>query len=333
MKGAFVGNAGLIRDVYAQQQRDELSTLLAMDTERVLTKEDVLASPELTADTEYLFSTWGMPIFSEEEIRRCFPKVKALFYAAGTVQSFARPFLNCGIRIFSAWTANAVPVAEYATAQILLANKGYFATSRLYSAKQYKLAKQTVEQFPGNYGCRVGLLGAGSIGSLVAEMLRSNVVEVLVFDPFLSDERAEALGVRKAGLEEIFSTCQTISNHLANNEQTVGILNGALFDKMKETATFINTGRGAQVVEDDLCDALQARPLATAVLDVTWPEPVEEDSRLYSMDNVVLTPHIAGSSGDEVHRMAAYMIAEYRAVAADAPTQYEVSMKMLETMA
>ena len=330
MKSAFIGKAEIIDKVYTAAQREELCALTG--AREVLTKEAVLADPAKTADTEYLFSTWTMPAFTEEEISRCFPSLRAVFYAAGSVQGFARPFLSRGVRVFSAWAANAVPVAEYAAAQILLANKGYFATSRLCRG-DYGEARREFERFPGNYGCRVGILGAGMIGTRVIEILRQNRLEILVFDPFLAEERAAALGVKKTTLEEIFSTCQTISNHLANNAQTVGMLNGRLFSLMSGTATFINTGRGAQVVEDDLCDALEKRPLATAVLDVTWPEPPAAGHRFYTLPNVVLTPHIAGSAGDEVHRMAAYMIEEYRAAAAGEAAHYEVTEAMLRTMA
>jgi len=332
MTSAYIGREDTVRQVYTQKQRQQLRELTGADPETVLTKEAVLADPSRTAGTEYLFSTWGMPAFTEEELARCFPALKAVFYAAGSVQEFARPFLSRGVKVFSAWAANAVPVAEYAAAQILLANKGYFASSRLCKS-DYSSARAVFERFPGNYGCRVGILGAGMIGSRVIELLQGRVLEILVFDPFLPEERAAALGARKTNLEEIFSTCQTISNHLANNPQTVGMLNGALFERMGDTVTFLNTGRGAQVAEADLCDALEKRPLATAVLDVTWPEPPAADSRLSTLPNVVLTPHIAGSAGDEVHRMAACMIDEYRAYAAGEDTRYEVSLAMLRTMA
>ena len=72
-------------------------------------------------DVEVVFSTWGMPAMTEAEIRECFPALKAVFYGAGSVQNFARPFLNAGVRVYSAWQANAVPVVQYAFAQILLA--------------------------------------------------------------------------------------------------------------------------------------------------------------------------------------------------------------------
>ena len=97
--------------------------------------------------------------------------------------------------------------------------------------------------------------------------------------------------------------------------------------------TFLNTGRGAQVVEEDLARVLKDRPDLTAVLDVTYPEPPVEGHAFYQLPNCVLTPHIAGSSGDEVHRMAEYMAREYQKYVSGEPCAYEVTHKMLETMA
>jgi phosphoglycerate dehydrogenase-like enzyme len=120
---------------------------------------------------------------------------------------------------------------------------------------------------------------------------------------------------------------------MADKEETRGILNKALFETMPPYATFINTGRGAQVAEQDLCDVLSARSDLTAILDVTFPEPPEADSPLYTVPNVFLTPHIAGSLGNEVHRMAEYMYEEYKAFDAGQPTRYGVTIPMLATMA
>lgn len=332
MRSAFIGNKDTIERVYPLEIRQALALEAGLDLETVLSKEDLLCHPERTAHTEFLFSTWGMPSFTEAEIAACFPRAKALYYAAGSVQSFARPFLRRGIRVFSAWAANAVPVAEYAAAQILLANKGYFVAARLCAA-DYEEAHRIFASFPGNYGCRVGILGAGMIGSLVIDYLRRNHLDILVFDPFLSDEKAASMGVRKTSLKEIFSSCQTISNHLANNDQTVHMLDGRLFSLMGDTVTFLNTGRGQQVVEPDLCEALRQRPLATAVLDVTHPEPPQADHPFRTLPNVILTPHIAGSSGNEVHRMAVYMREEFLHTKSGLLPRWEVTEEMLLTMA
>ena len=187
--------------------------------------------------------------------------------------------------------------------------------------------------YPGNYGENVGIIGVGMIGSQVAERLKGYKLNVLAFDPFLSDEKAERLGIRKASLDEIFSTCRVISNHMANNEQTKGMLDYKYFSQMMPYSTFINTGRGAQVVEDDLVRVLTDRPDVTAILDVTYPEPPAEGHAFYSLPNCFLTPHIAGSLVNETHRMAEYIIEEYERFVSGETCLYEVSEKMLETMA
>ena len=321
-----------IVDVYPVDLIERLRQQAGLDQE-IYSRGEILAEPERFADVEFLFSTWGMPSMTAEEIALCFPSLKCVFYAAGTVQKFARPFLEKGVKVFSAWAANAVPVAEYAVAQIILANKGFYATSRIAKTGDHSAAKKLAKCYLGNYGEQVGLLGAGMIGSLVAEMLKAYRLEVLVFDPFLSDEKAERLNVKKTSLEEIFSACRVVSNHLANNAQTVGMLDGKLFLQMMPYATFINTGRGAQVVEEDLVSTLRARNDLTAVLDVTDPEPPVEGHPFYSLPNCILTPHIAGSMGNETHRMAEYMAEEWERYTKGEPTRYEVTEAMLATMA
>lgn len=315
--------------VWAPETKTELEKLF--DLSVLYSKKELLAL-DFKSEISYIFSTWGMPEFSVEEVKSM-RSLECVFYAAGTVQGFAHEFISNGVRVFSAWAANAVPVAEYAVSQILLANKGYFGSSVLAKKGLRNEAAEHFGKFRGNYGQKVGLLGAGMIGKLVIKMLKNYKLEILVFDPFLPDEKATELGVKKVSLEEIFSECVVVSNHLANNPQTVGILNYRLFSQMPDNGVFINTGRGAQVVEDDLCRALSEKPSRFAVLDVTFPEPPETGHKFYSLENVILTPHIAGSSGDETHRMAEYMLDEYRAYSDGKETKYEVTMKMLETMA
>lgn len=329
MKSIFLCNKkNSVEKVYAESF-DKLPDV----DKKVYTSAEVIAEPEKFAEVEYVFSTWGMPSMSEEEIKKCFPSLKCVFYAAGSVQAFARPFLACGVKVFSAWAANAVPVVEYTLAQIILANKGFFAHSREMKKGNREAGKVMKAAYPGNYGENVGIIGVGMIGSQVAERLQSYRLNVLAFDPFLSDERAKSLGIKKASLEEIFSTCRVVTNHMANNEQTKGMLDYKYFSKMLPYSTFINTGRGAQVVEDDLVRVLEERPDVTAILDVTYPEPPAEGHAFYSLPGCFLTPHIAGSLVNETHRMAEYIIEEYERYINGEQCRYEVNLKMLETMA
>ncbi len=318
--------------VFDEQTRVSLGKLTKID-QRIYTKADVLSAPQVFSEVEYIFSSWGMPELTEEQIKLCFPALRCVFYGAGTVQSFAHPFLSLGVKVFSAWAANAVPVAEMTVAQIILANKGYFLTSRIFRADGKRAARAAFDKCRGNYGETVGIIGAGMIGKLVIEMLKSYNLNVIVYDPFLSDSKANELGVEKCPLDELFERAFVVSNHLANNAETKGILKYQHFSLMRENAVFINTGRGAQVIEDDLVRALRERPDLTALLDVTYPEPPIDGHPFYSLPNCILTPHIAGSAGDEVARMGKYMLDEFKAYMSGRQCKYEVTEKMLETMA
>lgn len=318
-----------MKQIYLCEKKENVNKVYGV-ADTVYTKADVTCNPAAFQDTEYVFSTWGMPVFAAEEIRRCLPRLKAVFYGAGTVQAFARPFLECGVRVFSAWAANAVPVAEYTVAAIVLANKGFYKVMRYTDRAK---AREVCNSYSGNYNVKVGLIGAGMIGKLVIRMLKDYDLELLVFDPFLPEETAQELGVKKVSLETLFEECLVVSNHLANNAETRGMLNGALFERLPPFATFLNTGRGAQVVEKDLIATLKAREDLTALLDVTYPEPPEEGSELYSLKNCILTPHIAGSAGHEVRRMGRFMEEEYARLIQNEPCRWEVTEKMLQTMA
>jgi len=295
---------------------------------------DTIYTPDtVPAEAEYIFSTWGMPAMTEAQIAEKLPNLKAVFYGAGSVQHFARPFLARGIAVYSAWAANAVPVAETTVAEIILANKGFYQTTRVFKEQGKPAATALLANYPGSYGNKIGILGFGMIGSLVAKMLQNYTLEAMVYDPFVSDEKLAACGARRAELDEIFASCDVITNHIANIPATVGMLTYDHFSKMKPYATFLNTGRGAQLIEADLVRALTEVPTRTAVLDVTHPEPPEEGHPFYTMPNVILSPHLAGSHQRAIARMGAYMAEECARVLSGEAPKWQVTEKMLETMA
>lgn len=333
-KAVFAGEKdwNTVNRVYDEKVREKLKEKLYF-FESMVTYQNFKEYKAELESVEYIFSTWGMPAFKESEIMEYFPSLKAVFYAAGSVQGFARPFLSCGVKVFCAAASNAVPVAEFTAAQILLAGKGYFQGVMKFKKKGHREASDYCRNFPGNYGTKIGILGAGRIGQGVIELLKPRNLEILVYDPFLSPEIATQLGVTLSGLKQIFSECHIVSNHLANNSETQGMLNYSLFSCMPDYAAFINTGRGAQVVEADLIRALKEKPGRTALLDVTFPEPPEEGNEFYSLDNVFLTPHIAGSMGNETARMGHCMYEEFMAFSEGRTTGNEVTLAMLKTMA
>jgi phosphoglycerate dehydrogenase-like enzyme len=279
------------------------------------TKKDVLSNPSQFKNTSFIFSTWYMPIFSENELKEYLPALKAVFYAAGTVKYFANPFFNRGVRVFSSAMANAIPVAEFVTAQILLANKGYFQAQKEYKKPFWRISfnksRNYTLQKNGNYNAKIGIIGCGAIGERVVDFLKPYKLDISVYDPFLSDKRIQELGVKRADLAGIFTNSDVISNHLPDIVETKGIINGKLLSLMKANATFINTGRGAQVIENDLAKTMRNKPNACALLDVTNREPVWPWSPLIWRKNVFMTPHIAGSLSNENDRMVEYMLTAY----------------------
>jgi phosphoglycerate dehydrogenase-like enzyme len=331
LKAALVGdNPALIDRVYGQGRRARLATLVDLHPEVVtgaMLREGVAA----VRDVDVWFSTWGFPQIDAATLA-AYPKVQAVFYAAGSVRAFAPPLLARGITLVSAWGANAVPVAEFTLAQILLSCKGYFRNSRECRVPECRRTGQ-VYSGPGVFGEAVALLGAGMIGRKVIELLKPFTLQILVFDPFLSPAQAGELGVEQVSLDEAFARGFVVSNHLANLPETRGMLTGAHFAAMRPHATFINTGRGATVDERALTRVLTERPDLTALLDVTDPEPPPADSPLYRLPNVQLSSHIAGSLGDEVVRMADYCLEEFLAWQDGRPLRYAVSEAMLATMA
>jgi phosphoglycerate dehydrogenase-like enzyme len=324
----FFGDRGVIQAVYAQGRREAVAGMTNLCPD-IIDLDSFDRFADFLRTVEIIFSTWGMPLLTPARLDQL-PALKAVFYAAGTVRGFAGPLLERGITVVSAWQANAVPVAEFTQAQILLAAKGYFRNTRAFRAPA---AFQTAFRGRGNFGEKIALLGAGAIGRKLIDLLRPFNLRLLVFDPFLPPDEAAELDVRKVSLEEAFAEAYVVSNHLADLPETRNMLHRALFERMRRDATFINTGRGWTVDEEAMLEVLALRPDLTALIDVTQVEPPREGSLFYSLPNVHLSTHIAGSIEDERVRLADYCIQDFRAWRRGEPLRYRVSMEMMKTMA
>jgi phosphoglycerate dehydrogenase-like enzyme len=282
------------------------------------------------SEVEVIFASWGMPRLSDEQLGRL-PALAAVFYAGGSVRSFAQPLVEHHVVVVSAWAVNAIATMQLALAQVLLTCRGYFRSVRRYAeSKDAALAKSFHRAGVG--GEVIGVIGMGWVGRRLTAELRQLGFRVLTSDPFLSDERAHELGVEKVGLEELFRRSYIVSNHIPDLPATKQLLGASLFESMRDGATFINTGGGAQVVESHLVRVLKARPDLTALLDVTEPEPPLATSALWSLPNVVLSPRIGGSVGDEATRLADLVLEEFHAWETGNPLRYQVTREVLETM-
>lgn len=296
----------------------------------VVNNDNYLLYKEELKEVEYIFSTWNMIEFTSEQIKEFLPNLKGIFYAAGSVQHFARPFLENNIKVFSGWGANALPVADFILSQMILASKGYFQNIYKYRNQNRKVAIDHFKQYKGMKNIKIGLLGGGMISRRVIELLQSHDVKIYLHSSAAPESYYERYDIKKANLEEIFSECDIVSNSLPNKDNNKNILNYELFSKMKSYTTFINTGRAAQVDSDGLIKALNEDLSITALLDVEEPEL---NSPLLTMENIFVSTHIAGSSGNETQRMGEFMFNEAQHFILGEDCIFEVTLKKLETMA
>lgn len=295
-----------------------------------LTGGEARRRPDLLAEVEVIFSGWGAPRMDAAFLSLA-PKLKAVFYGAGSIRYFTGDdFWARDIAVTSAYAMNAIPVAEYTLATILLGLKNHW-----FHAFEIKRLRRLTERVrcAGAYGSKVGLISLGMIGRLVRERLRAFDIEVLAHDPYIDPAEAARLGVTLVSLDDIFSQCDVVSLHTPLLKETEGLIQGSHFELMKPRATFINTARGAIVREDGMCEVLRRRPDLTAVLDVTWPDPPAEDSLLWALPNVILTPHIAGSRDQECRRMGRLMIDEFDRWNRGEPMQWAISAEQALVLA
>lgn len=308
---------------------ERLARLAQVDPAHVVSS---FATDGELSDVEVLLTGWGCPPVDEAALDRM-PKLRAILHTGGTVKHHVTGAVwDRGIAVSSGVEDNAIPVAEYTLAAILFAQKRVLATSQAYRAERSGQPWAAAYPWMGNYRRTVGIIGASRIGRRVIELLRPFDVDVLLFDPYVSADEAARLGVRSVELEELFKASDTVSLHAPDLAETKGMVSRELLASMRDGAVFINTARGALVDGAALTEELVSGRL-DAVIDVTEPEVLPEDSPLYDLPNVLLTPHIAGSVGDELARLIDHALDELERVAAGEPLETPVQPELLSSSA
>ncbi len=210
-----------------------------------------------------------------------------------------------GIIVMNTPFGNSITTAEHAIALMFaVARQLPEANASTHAGKWEKNRFMGVEIT----GKTLGIIGCGNIGSIVAMRGVGLKMHVIAFDPFLSESRAEELGVEKVDLDAVFARADFITLHTPMTDKTKGIINKAAFAKMKDGVRIINCARGGLVVEADLIEALKSGKVAGAGIDVFETEPATENA-LFNMANVVCTPHL-GASTSEAQENVALQVAE-----------------------
>jgi phosphoglycerate dehydrogenase-like enzyme len=264
---------------------------------------------DVLAGVEILVTGWGCPPLDAAALNAA-PRLRAVVHTAGSVRGhITEACWERGIEVSSAAAANALPVAEYTVAMILLSGKRALESARWLRTERRRPDLLATPRDVGNFGRTVGILSASMIGRRVIELLRPYDFEVLLHDPYVSEEDAAALGVRSVPLGELFARSDVVSVHTPLLPATRGLVSRELLGVMRPDAVLVNTARGAVVDQDALTEAATQGRLR-AVLDVTDPELLPADHPLWSCDNITITPHLAGSLGNEWERLTGLAVAE-----------------------
>ncbi|MFF5446194.1 hydroxyacid dehydrogenase [Streptomyces sp. NPDC012888] len=309
------------------------SLLRVADVDPALLATDFAVPPDTALDhrmreAEVLVTGWGCPPVDASALRRM-PRLRALVHAAGSVKAHVTAACwERGLVVSSAAAANAVPVAEYTLAAILFANKRVLQAAHAYRTDRAPV--DLLARYPdaGNHRRTVGLVGASLVGRRVLELLRPFDFRVLVHDPYADPAELAALGAEPCTLEQLLRHADVVSLHAPATAETRHLLDAERLALMPDGATLVNTARGSLVDTGALLRELVTGRL-NAVLDHTEPEVPPAGSPLFTLPNVLLTPHVAGSLGGELARLAELAVSEVERYARGLPFRHPVDPRRL----
>lgn len=298
-------------ELFDPRRLDRLHGLVDLEGEPVL---EELREPR--PGVEVLVTSWGAPRLTAERLD-LLPDLLAVFHCAGSVRGLVSDeFWRRDLFITTAADANAVPVAEFTFAAIVLANKGAFTAIRALSGPVEGAAPHSSAgagwSFPahggghrlGNLGRRIGVVGFSRIGRRVVRMLGTlDDTEIIVADPYAEPGEVATAGARLADLPDLLAHVDVLTLHAPALPSTRHLIGARELALLPDGATLVNTARGALVDHDALLAECRSGRLR-AVLDVTDPEPLPPGSELLRLPNVAVTPHLAGSLGTEIRRLA-----------------------------
>lgn len=314
---------GLAERLIDRGTLDRLVELADLDPALVVDDFGTPAAAAALREAEVVVTSWGCPPL-DDAVLAAAPALRAVIHAAGSVRHHVTDACwRRGLQVSSAAWANALPVAEYTVAAVLLANKQLLRIREDYRARRAPHDWQDAYATAGNYRRTVGVVGASRIGRRVLDLLRPHDLDLLLHDPYVDAAEAAALGARSVPLDELCAASDVVSVHAPELPATRGLIDARRLGLMRDGATLVNTSRGSLIDQDALVAELVTGRI-DAVLDVTEPEVLPADSPLYDLPNVVLTPHVAGSLGGELHRMAAAAADELARYAAGLPFAHPV---------
>ena len=305
-----------------------LGRVLFHEEERNLTSEELAGR---IAGFDVAVTGWGTPPFTGQVLAAA-DRLRLIAHTAGSIKHMLpRPVFESGIVVTHAASAIAPAVAEMSLLMTLLMFRQAHRYHQALKAGDWR-ATRSLPMGQEIAGQRVGVIGAGYTGRAFIKLLRALEAEVWVYDPYLSQERAEALGVRQVGLDELLAQCPVVSMQAPSTPETHHMIGARELRLLADGAILINTARSWAVDQDALLAELRTGRIHAA-LDVFDQEPLPPDNPFRELDNVWMTPHIAGASVQARHRQGRFIVEEIERFLSGQPLCYQVTAEMLDTMA
>lgn len=313
---------GMVTDSFWSEENialvESLGEVTWNDLDRHLTPEEFRDALE---GVDVCVCGWGVPKFDEFVLEKA-DRLKVIAYTAGTVSKFVTDTIyERGIHVLSGNEAFAISVAEGTMGYIIAAQRDLRGFENLMLEKGWRTATFSNRSLLGK---TVGIVGFGSISRHLLNMLKPFQTRVLLYSNHTTAEEAARLGVQKATLEEMFSTCDIISLHCARNPANYHLVDRRLLDMMKPGALIVNTSRGDVIDEQALIEYLQSGKIRAA-LDVYEKEPLAMDSPLRQLKNAYLQPHLGGPTTDYRYAAARLVLEDVRRFQQGLPMENEIS--------
>ena len=315
--------------MFSQQAWEQLSTfanVIHHEGQNPANKQEMM---ELLKNADACITSWDVASLDADVVAGA-PKLKAMAHMGSSVKRFVSDaFFQRGIHLTSAGIALAKSVAETTLGLMIVGQKRIWPLGQHVRDGGWRDSPAWDKWFSRElYRKNVGIIGASNVGRHVIELLKPFGAKILLYDPFVSTEGAVGLGAEKVELNDLLKRSDIVSLHAPANKSTFHLLNGEGLALMKDEALIINTGRGTLIDEPALIEELK-KGRFFAFLDVTDPEPPALDNPLRSLDNVVITPHIAGCI-ENCNQMGELAVEEIRRFFAGEPAVYQITPEMFE---
>jgi phosphoglycerate dehydrogenase-like enzyme len=298
-------------------------------------REQNLSAQELSEGVghyDVIVTGWGTPKFTTEVLNAA-RRLRLIAHTAGSIKAMLPPPVFAhNIAVTHAAVAIAPAVAEMTLALILTSLRNIPKLDRLMKEGGAWAEGVALGMGQELAGARVGVIGAGYTGRCVIKLLAALNAEVWVYDPYLTTEQAAALGVRKTALHTLLAQCPIVTMQAPPTAETHHMIGGQELALLQDGAVFINTARAHLVDQEALLAALRTGRIRAA-LDVYDQEPLPLDHPFRQLDNVLLTPHVAGASIQARLRQGRTIVEEIQRFISGQPLRYQVTAEMLETMA